>query len=162
MQKTLPNFFSTGLVAIGSHSFTSALHLPNLHSLGGLLDPKGKGKARAEDEGEFAYNSSVHDIGGLEEEIIYSNHIRLEYTPPVVLPAPFPRTLFIEGMLRCCDIIAHSHAPLSRPSSLCSLISIHSTYCPCVIYRPLSSAAQGNCKRWPHPTHGIAIAYKYE
>ena len=58
------------------------------------MDPKGKGKAQAEDEGEFAYNSSVHDIGGLEEEIIYSKHIRLEYTPPVELPAPFPRTLF--------------------------------------------------------------------
>ncbi|KIO11686.1 hypothetical protein M404DRAFT_994411 [Pisolithus tinctorius Marx 270] len=33
-----------------------------------------------------------------EIENIYSPKIRLSYTPPVALPSPFPRTLWIEGL----------------------------------------------------------------
>lgn len=52
-----------------------------------MLDLNGKGKGRAVDEEH------------LEEEGIYSRHVRLEYVPPVALPAPFPRVFTIEGKL---------------------------------------------------------------
>jgi len=35
----------------------------------------------------------------MEEDVgIYSRHIRLEYTPPTALPAPFPRILTLDGL----------------------------------------------------------------
>lgn len=33
-----------------------------------------------------------------EKESIYSPHVRLAYTPPTPLPAPFPKTLHVEGV----------------------------------------------------------------
>lgn len=80
----------------------------NLHGLSGLLDVKGKGKEHAEN------NANVEDVRGEgparstettqegeqhegNERCIYDRHIRLEHTPPFELPAPFPRTLSIEG-----------------------------------------------------------------
>jgi hypothetical protein len=32
-----------------------------------------------------------------EEDSIYAPNIRLEYTPPVTLPSPLPRTMSVEG-----------------------------------------------------------------
>jgi hypothetical protein len=37
-------------------------------------------------------------IDELESNSIYSPRVRLAYTPPVALPAPFPQTLRIEGV----------------------------------------------------------------
>ena len=110
LQQTLPTFFSTGLVGTGSHLLASALHLPsmNLHGLSGLLDVKGKGKEHAENtanvedvrrEGTASATETTQEGEQHEdkERCIYDRHIRLEHTPPFELPAPFPRTLSIEG-----------------------------------------------------------------
>lgn len=76
LQSSLPEFFHTGLVSTG-------YHLPiHLHS---LLDVGGENsKSKAADRES-------------QEEGIYARHIRLEYTPPVALPAPLPRVLSVEG-----------------------------------------------------------------
>ncbi|KLO18900.1 hypothetical protein SCHPADRAFT_818998 [Schizopora paradoxa] len=77
LQQTLPGFFTTGLVNTNFHLPLSGIH--------GLLDRNGKGKGRADE--------------GLDEDFgIYSRNIRLEYTPPTALPAPFPRVLTLEGL----------------------------------------------------------------
>ncbi|KAI0079157.1 hypothetical protein K474DRAFT_1582671, partial [Panus rudis PR-1116 ss-1] len=68
LQSTLPDFFKTGLI--------SSLDTP-------VLPRKDSAPVS-----EVEYKS----------ESIYSPRIRLEYTPPVPLPAPFPRTLSIEGL----------------------------------------------------------------
>lgn len=92
LQDNLPRFFTTGLTG-------TDYHLPlHLHGLllpvgGGGGNGNGKGKGRAEegvrDSGD---GSALSDDSG-----IYARHIRLEYTPPVALPAPFPRKLHVEG-----------------------------------------------------------------
>lgn len=78
LQHNLPRFFTTGLVAT---NYELPLHMH------GLLGGKGKGRAAGiEDEDDTT--------GG-----IYARNIRLEYTPPAALPAPFPRKLHVEGIL---------------------------------------------------------------
>ena len=67
------------------------------------MDPKGKG--RADGMGGFVYDPIENSEP--EEERIYSKHIRLEYTPPVELPAPFPRTLFVDGAFRSSGVMQH-------------------------------------------------------
>ena len=75
LQRTLPTFFKTGLVATN-------YHLPlDVQSLLG-------GKARTSD---------TKEANGTDEEGIYDRAVRLEYTPPAALPSPFPRHLRIEG-----------------------------------------------------------------
>jgi hypothetical protein len=70
LQQTLPEFFDAGLV-------TSAEQASKLSS-GALL--------------------SLSTLTTGEPDSIYSPKIRLAYTPPVALPAPFPRTLHVEGL----------------------------------------------------------------
>ncbi|KAJ6460928.1 hypothetical protein C8R45DRAFT_535273 [Mycena sanguinolenta] len=80
IQHTLPDFFTTGLVtsidnSVGPRQTNSFVPLTNANSLDYHAPP--------------------------EEDLdsIYSPNIRLSYTPPVPLSAPFPKTLNIEGML---------------------------------------------------------------
>ncbi|KAI5119547.1 hypothetical protein M0805_008533 [Coniferiporia weirii] len=83
LQRTLPLFFGTGLVATNYHL---PLHVHGL--LGGSLSGKGKGKGKAK----------ADEQRGDDGEGIYARTIRLEYTPPITLPALFPHVLSIEGL----------------------------------------------------------------
>lgn len=85
LQQTLPKFFSTGLVATNYHL---PLHMDTILGPGSDTLANSRG------------NSSNHPLKEInsENEGIYSRSVRLEYTPPVALPAPFPRALHIEGL----------------------------------------------------------------
>ncbi|KAF8178497.1 hypothetical protein BJ912DRAFT_856067 [Pholiota molesta] len=78
LQETLPEFFDKGLVTSVNKSTglprTSA-SLPAAHI--NFLEPY-----------------TIQD----DDEPIYSSQIRLSYTPPLELPAPFPKTFHIEGI----------------------------------------------------------------
>ncbi|KAJ7139038.1 hypothetical protein C8R44DRAFT_763730 [Mycena epipterygia] len=81
IQQTLPDFFSTGLVtsidgSTGSPRQAISTYLPVANA--NPLD--------------------YHARPDEDVESIYSPNVRLSYTPPVALPAPFPKTLHIEGM----------------------------------------------------------------
>ncbi|KAH8109920.1 hypothetical protein DFH11DRAFT_841289 [Phellopilus nigrolimitatus] len=81
LQQTLPNFFTSGLVATN-------YHLPiHMH---GLLDTNLGNKAKVKAREDLRDD--------MIEEGIYARNIRLEYTPPVALPAPLPRVLSVEGL----------------------------------------------------------------
>jgi len=113
LQQTLPSFFQTGLITSVDKSTgapkppksASPIHLPHIPlpsmesastldflsssaSLSGTSSPnEGKKEDKGKDEAEDG-----------DEEPIYSPNMRLEYTPPVALPAPFPKTFRLEGM----------------------------------------------------------------
>ncbi|KAJ7318126.1 hypothetical protein DFH08DRAFT_754994 [Mycena albidolilacea] len=81
IQQTLPEFFTTGLItsinkSTGSPRRANGGYLPLANA--NPLD---------------YYDASEEDV-----DSIYSPNVRLSYTPPVALPAPFPKTLHIEGM----------------------------------------------------------------
>ncbi|KAJ6617585.1 hypothetical protein B0H10DRAFT_2033082 [Mycena sp. CBHHK59/15] len=81
IQQTLPDFFATGLItsidrATGSPRTPISNYLPVANA--NPLD--------------------YHVTPDEDVESIYSPNVRLSYTPPVALPAPFPKTLHIEGM----------------------------------------------------------------
>ncbi|KZT64807.1 hypothetical protein DAEQUDRAFT_732163 [Daedalea quercina L-15889] len=79
LQQTLPDFFQTGLI--------TALETP---IIGRKHDSASNG----------AGGKDLHWEGRTTQpdvESIYSRYIRLSYTPPHPLPAPFPRTFTIEG-----------------------------------------------------------------
>ncbi|EFI26628.1 hypothetical protein CC1G_15400 [Coprinopsis cinerea okayama7 len=103
LQETLPGFFDTGLITAvdketgapkasqaSSHHFhiplLDSLHLPSTSS----HSSSHTSGASAEEDAEA---SESH-----EEEPIYSSNVRLEYTPPDSLPAPFPKTFKVEGL----------------------------------------------------------------
>ncbi|KAJ8514516.1 hypothetical protein ONZ45_g7963 [Pleurotus djamor] len=80
LTETLPHFFSYGLAssidkATGMPRPASSMHIPIAGA--NPLD--------------FRHNNN-------EVETIYSPKVRLSYTPPVALPAPFPKTLHVEGL----------------------------------------------------------------
>ncbi|KAJ7026135.1 hypothetical protein C8F04DRAFT_1126279 [Mycena alexandri] len=80
IQQTLPDFFSTGLVASIDRS---------------------TGHPRQGNGSTIVPNANPLDFRGPEDgdvDSIYSPNVRLSYTPPVALPSPFPKTLHIEGM----------------------------------------------------------------
>ncbi|KAJ7176484.1 hypothetical protein C8R46DRAFT_988534 [Mycena filopes] len=80
IQQTLPEFFSTGLVTSIDRS---------------------TGHPRKANGSIIVPSANPLDFRGPEDEdidSIYSPNVRLSYTPPVALPAPFPKTLNIEGM----------------------------------------------------------------
>ncbi|THV01227.1 hypothetical protein K435DRAFT_718156 [Dendrothele bispora CBS 962.96] len=93
LQNTLPHFFETGLIhsidkTTGEpKSITSlplpTIPLPTVNSIPGFQQSSEK-KTRSETESQL--------------ESIYSPKVRLSYTPPVQLPAPFPKTLTVEGI----------------------------------------------------------------
>lgn len=77
LQHTLPDFFHTGLVtlidkATGTPRPSGSIPIVNANPL----------------------DNQPHNE---DSESIYSPKIRLSYTPPVALPAPFPKTLHVEG-----------------------------------------------------------------
>ena len=92
LQDNLPRFFTTGLAGTDYHL---PLHLHGL-LLGGGGNGNGKGKGHAEEGVSDTIDGHPLDTG------IYARHIRLEYTPPVALPAPFPRKLHVEGKNPSC------------------------------------------------------------
>ncbi|KAJ7653286.1 hypothetical protein DFH06DRAFT_1282556 [Mycena polygramma] len=79
IQQTLPDFFNTGLVT--------------------SID-KSTGSPRQANSSPLANANPLDYHATPDEDVdsIYSPNVRLSYTPPVPLPAPFPKTLNIEGM----------------------------------------------------------------
>ncbi|KAK7468367.1 hypothetical protein VKT23_002883 [Stygiomarasmius scandens] len=92
LQNTLPHFFETGLItsidkSTGEPKTTSslplpAIHLPAVNSIPGLQSSSTRTSTDSENQ----------------LESIYSPKVRLSYTPPAQLPAPFPKTLTVEGI----------------------------------------------------------------
>ncbi|KAK7053827.1 hypothetical protein R3P38DRAFT_2683105 [Favolaschia claudopus] len=83
IQQTLPEFFNTGLVT----SIDTTTGGPR--QAHGTLNPLTTPSANPLETS----TSPDNDV-----DSIYSSNVRLSYTPPVALPAPFPQTLHIEGM----------------------------------------------------------------
>jgi len=79
IQETLPKFFTSGLIT----SIDKTTGSP--HPSPSTSNPSGNAN--------FLEHYIVENI----DQCIYSPNIRLSYTPPVVLPAPFPKTLHVEG-----------------------------------------------------------------
>ncbi|KAJ6551631.1 hypothetical protein B0H19DRAFT_1158380 [Mycena capillaripes] len=79
IQQTLPDFFTTGLIT-SSDKLTGSPRQANGNSL------------------VNANQLDYHAPLDVDVDSIYSPNVRLSYTPPVALPAPFPKTLHIEGM----------------------------------------------------------------
>ncbi|KAG5642939.1 hypothetical protein DXG03_001856 [Asterophora parasitica] len=80
LQQTLPEFFLTGLIT--------------------SID-KGTGLPRSASTSIPIISTNPLDLqpyGDDDVEVIYSPKVSLSYTPPVELPAPFPKTLHVEGM----------------------------------------------------------------
>ncbi|KAJ7231291.1 hypothetical protein B0H12DRAFT_970308, partial [Mycena haematopus] len=80
IQHTLPDFFTTGLVT-------------SIHKSTGPR--KTNGFVPLANANPLDYHAPPDE----DVDSIYSPNIRLSYTPPVPLSAPFPKTLNIEGML---------------------------------------------------------------
>lgn len=78
LQETLPDFFAIGLItsvnADGTPNTAGGISTPNIP----FLEPD-----------DTRQDADAH---------IYSPHVRLSYTPPLQLPAPFPKTFHIDGM----------------------------------------------------------------
>lgn len=92
LASSLPSFFNSGLLSTGA---SLPLHLPHLHFPhlpDGIFNGKGKGKEKAQDNTD---EDAEQGEGG-----IYARNVRLEYTPPHAMPAPFPRVLTVEGTCR--------------------------------------------------------------
>lgn len=75
LTSTLPHFFSYGLVS-------------SIDRVSGT--PRTVGAIASANPLDFRNKDDV--------ETIYSPKIRLSYTPPIALPAPFPKTLHVEGL----------------------------------------------------------------
>lgn len=67
-------------------------------------------------------------------EGIYSPRIRLEYRPPIALPAPFPRILSVEGTPECDVCTAHEMTSVTRSASLHRLNDFHAAYNECTVF----------------------------
>lgn len=77
LQETLPEFFDKGLITSVNKSTGIPRNSASLPSANiNFLEPY-----------------TLQD----DDEPIYSSKIRLSYTPPLELPAPFPKTFHIEG-----------------------------------------------------------------
>lgn len=112
IQETLPSFFETGLItsvdkttgAPKAPGKSSPLHIPIIDSAATLeflsASASTSGSASRPDFGENAAGAT--DAQEDEEEGIYSPNIRLQYTPPIALPAPFPKTFKLQGA--CCGL----------------------------------------------------------
>ena len=77
----------------------------------------------------FLEPSLINDL----EEPIYSPNIRMSYTPPSRLPAPFPKTFHIEGMHKLytiCLVLMEV-----RPTTVCRVIWNYTAHNECIIFR---------------------------
>lgn len=96
LQQTLPDYFSKGLV--------SSLEIPlvNQDSLPATNGSWLKNALGLSDTADSARETKTHEKAKAKEEddtgSIYSPRVRLTYTPPIPLPAPFPKTLHVEGL----------------------------------------------------------------
>ncbi|KAK2462769.1 hypothetical protein APHAL10511_005160 [Amanita phalloides] len=88
LQNTFSHFFETGLVT-SIDTTTGAPDEPS--SSTGIVGGALKLPISSISSSSSSRNSGRH-------EAIYSPKIRLSYTPPVALPAPFPKTISIEGL----------------------------------------------------------------
>ncbi|KAF7800161.1 hypothetical protein EIP86_011407 [Pleurotus ostreatoroseus] len=105
LQQTLPDYFQTGLV--------SSLDIPEIRldsdksaekkssgwsikSALGLSDIADTIKPASSTNGKDASKRDDKDKDSTDS--IYSPRVRLSYTPPIPLPAPFPKTLHVEGL----------------------------------------------------------------
>jgi hypothetical protein len=79
IQQTLPEFFSTGLIT----SINKSTGSPR----------QANGNFPLANVNPLDYHPPLDE----DVDSIYSPNVRLSYTPPVALPAPFPKTLHIEG-----------------------------------------------------------------
>ena len=96
IQETLPDFFTSGLIT--SIDKTTGSPHPSPSTFNPSADTN------------FLEHYIIEDI----DECIYSPNIRLSYTPPVALPAPFPKTLRVEGI---SNSIAHWLDGINSPTS---------------------------------------------
>jgi hypothetical protein len=105
IRETLPKFFTSGLITSIDETTGSPHPSPSTSNPSGNTN--------------FLEHYVVENI----DECIYSPNIRLSYTPPVALPAPFPKTLHVEGYLRCplTLMCINSQHPIRLPtiSRLC-------------------------------------------
>lgn len=93
LQETLPDFFKIGLVTKVDKSTGAPVIVKSSSVLPLSLGPSANPM-------DFLHSHSHEGDGQAGEsdvEPIYSPRVKLEYTPPAALPAPFPRTLHIEG-----------------------------------------------------------------
>ncbi|EKM77699.1 hypothetical protein AGABI1DRAFT_42719 [Agaricus bisporus var. burnettii JB137-S8] len=90
LQETLPEIFKMGLVTSVDKSTGAPIKPSSVLPL--TLGPS----ANPLDFLHLSSQGQHREGGGIEP--IYSPKVTLEYTPPVALPAPFPRTLHIEGV----------------------------------------------------------------
>jgi hypothetical protein len=92
LTQTLPQFFETGLV----DSVDLQRPVPVTSSLLSTSSWNG-----------YAGNSRIDDSGELNDEStsIYASNIRLEYTPPMTLPPPFPRMFWAQGEYLYCSLL---------------------------------------------------------
>ncbi|KAJ3508485.1 hypothetical protein NMY22_g16598 [Coprinellus aureogranulatus] len=103
LQETLPHFFETGLitqvdVTTGEPKTPSQhFHIPIIDSAASLDFLSSSSSTNGFSNGEHA--GYDHQASQAEEgEPIYSPKVRLQYTPPAALPAPFPKTFHLEGL----------------------------------------------------------------
>ncbi|KAF6752920.1 hypothetical protein DFP72DRAFT_1070097 [Ephemerocybe angulata] len=147
LQETLPTFFQTGLTTSidtltgkpkqPNYSQHSHFHIPIIDnaaaasleflSSGATTSssvPKGK---NGNGNGKSKHPQTAEDDA--DEENIYSPNIRLQYTPPVALPAPFPKTFKLEGInlyLASSSIVRHSMNALFHDLSVTLVkVSVH-------------------------------------
>ncbi|KAF9043062.1 hypothetical protein BJ165DRAFT_1415782 [Panaeolus papilionaceus] len=81
IQETIPDFFHSGLIT-------------------SINKTTGSFRAASTTDILPTANSNFHEhhyVVEDEDEAVYSPNVRLTYTPPVTLPAPFPQTFHVEG-----------------------------------------------------------------
>ncbi|KAH6867443.1 hypothetical protein BKA70DRAFT_404471 [Coprinopsis sp. MPI-PUGE-AT-0042] len=145
LQETLPTFFQTGLVtaidkatgepkpphstsSMGSGGFHIPLFDPLLHSSSAAASAP---SSPSTSNSEHHHSEGEHGIVEEGEEGVYSPNVRLEYTPPVVLPSPFPKTFKVEGLnlyLASASLIRHAMNALYTDLDLTLVkVSVHTT-----------------------------------
>ncbi|KAJ3576829.1 hypothetical protein NP233_g152 [Leucocoprinus birnbaumii] len=92
LQETLPEFFKIGLVTNVDKSTGTPVQSSSVLPLS--LGPSANPLDFLQQSSHVQQEEPV-DVG---VESIYSRQVKLEYTPPTALPAPFPRTFHVEGL----------------------------------------------------------------
>lgn len=87
-----------------SHHF----HIPIIDSAASLDFLSPSSSTTGSSNGGHANHRDSSDSHGPtvdDGEPIYSPRVRLQYTPPVALPAPFPKTFHLEGTFHFAFIV---------------------------------------------------------